>query len=83
MKVTFDWKNFQNEKPVENKKIIFKNNINKGELIIGEYTKIGDTHYVSGGKLNLISLSKKNVQTYAFPESCEVNEWDYYTEAWV
>lgn len=92
MKIEFDWKKFEELKPVEDTKIIFKVVKNgKPYLYIGTFVGIFDTVGVSdssyvfnGGKIMTNSLSKKNTQKLSFTfKECNEIEWDSYNENWV
>lgn len=84
MKIEFDWKSFLLAKPEQGVKLIIKND---EKTYIGEYLgiRIDGVHEFIVGKLNLISLSKKNTERLEisnFSDTLMYIKWDYYTSDW-
>lgn len=82
MKVEFNWKTFDSEKPQVGESLIFR--VDK-DLYFGCYDGFDLTnhcHVFTGGKLRLKSLSKKNTQKLCLADTNNV-VWDAYSDMWI
>lgn len=92
MNVTFDWKNWDIEKPEFGRFIIIKgipNTLAPNSLIFGKYAYVEAwyntrKHIIIGCELSITSLYKKKTLAYPiYDRNIHDVKWDYYNKSWI